>query len=77
MSEMSLFEALPPDRRPIREADFAVDLISESEFADSFDPKVARKPKSFTVALSIKIYLMLSRMQFAADSRRDNARLRT
>ena len=40
---MSLFEALPPDRRPIGEPNFAVDFIGESEFADYFYPKVAPK----------------------------------
>lgn len=43
---MSLFEAVPPDRRPIGEPDFAVDFISESEFADYFYPKVPRRGKS-------------------------------
>ena len=74
MSELS---QRTPDRRPIGEPDFAVDFISESEFADHFYPEVAPKEKSFTVALSIKIYRMLSNTQFAPDSRRDNARLRT
>jgi hypothetical protein len=36
---MSLFEALPPDRRPIGEPDFAVGFISESEFKDYFYPE--------------------------------------
>jgi hypothetical protein len=51
-------EALPPDRRPIGEPDFAADLMSESEFADYFYPKVAPKAKVFTVAPSINTYRM-------------------
>ena len=38
---MSLFQDLPPDRRPVGESDFAVDFISESEFQDYFYPKAA------------------------------------
>jgi putative intracellular protease/amidase len=70
---MSLFEALPPDRRPIGEPDFAVDFISESEFADYFYPKVAPKGKVFTVAPTIKTYRMSSGMQFTPDFSYDNA----
>ena len=64
---MSLFEALPSDRRPIGEPDFAVDFISESEFADYFYPKAAPKAKVFTVAPSMTTYRMSSGMQL--DSR--------
>jgi putative intracellular protease/amidase len=70
---MSLFEALPPDRRPIGEPDFAVDFISESEFADYFYPKVALKAKVFTVGPSIKTYRMSSGMQWTPDFSHDNA----
>jgi putative intracellular protease/amidase len=70
---MSLFEALPPNRRPIGEPDFAVDFISESEFADYFYPKVAPKAKVFTVAPSIKTYRMSSGMQWTPDFSHDNA----
>jgi hypothetical protein len=70
---MSLFEALPPDRRPIGEPDFAVDVISESEFADYFYPKVAPKAKVFTVAPSITTYRMSSGMQWTPDFSHDNA----
>ena len=70
---MSLFEALPPDRRPIGEPDFAVDFISESEFADYFYPKVAPKAKVFTVAPTINTYVMSSGMQWTPDFSYDNA----
>jgi putative intracellular protease/amidase len=70
---MSLFEALPPDRRPIGEPDFAVDFISESEFQEYFYSKVAPKAKVFTVAPSIKIYRMNSGMQWIPDFSYDNA----
>jgi putative intracellular protease/amidase len=70
---MSLFEALPPDRRPVGEPDFAVDFISESEFADYFHPEVAPKTKVFTVAASIKTYRMSSGMQWTPDFSYDNA----
>jgi len=70
---ISLFEALPPDRRPIGEPDFAVDFISESEFADYFHPKVAPKAKVFTVAPSINTYRMSSGMQWTPDFSYDNA----
>src|SRR5215469_2862459 len=75
---MSLFEALPPDRRPVGEPDFAVDFISESEFANYFYPKVPPKAKVFTVAPTIRTYRMSSGMQWAPDFSHDNApRLRT
>jgi hypothetical protein len=70
---MSLFEALPPDRRPIEEPDFAVDFISESEFADYFYPKVAPKAKVFTVAPTINTYRRSSGMQWTSDFSYDNA----
>jgi len=70
---MFLFEALPPDRRPVGEPDFAVDFISESEFQDYFYPKVAPKAKVFTVAPSIKTYRMSSGMQWTPDFNYDNA----
>jgi putative intracellular protease/amidase len=70
---MSLFEAVPPDRRPIGEPDFAVDFISESEFADYFYPKVPPKAKVFTVGPSIKTYRMSSGMQWTPDFSHDNA----
>jgi len=70
---MSLFEALPPDRRPIGEPDFAVDFITESEFAEYFYPKVAPKAKVFTVAPTIKPYRMSSGMQCIPDFSYDNA----
>ena len=60
---MSLFEVLPPDRRPIGEPDFAVNFISESEFEDYFYPKVPPKARVFTVAPAIKTYRMSSGMQ--------------
>jgi putative intracellular protease/amidase len=69
---MSLFEGLPPDRRPIGEPDFAVDFISESEFADYFYPEVAPKAKVFTAAPSINTYRMSSGMQFTPDFSYDN-----
>src|SRR6516164_9583339 len=50
---MSLFEGLPPDRRPSGEPDFARDYITESEFADYFYPKVAPKAKVFTVGPTV------------------------
>ena len=70
---ISLFEALPPDRRPIGEPDFAIDFILESEFLDYFYPKVAPKAKVFTVAQSIKTYRMSSGMQWTPDFSYDNA----
>jgi transcriptional regulator GlxA family with amidase domain len=70
---MSLFEALPPDRRPIGEPDFAVNFISESEFEDYFYPKVAPKAKVFTVGPAIKTYRMSSGMQWTPDFGYDNA----
>jgi transcriptional regulator GlxA family with amidase domain len=71
---MSLFEALPPDRRPIGELDFAIDFISESEFANYFYPKVAPKTKVFTVApTTIDTYRMSSGMQWTPDFSYDNA----
>jgi putative intracellular protease/amidase len=70
---MSLFEALPPDRRPLGEPDFGFDFISESEFADYFYPKIAPKGKVFTVAPTIKTYRMSSGMQFTPDFSYDNA----
>ena len=70
---MSLFEALPPDRRPIGEPDFAVDFITESEFANYFYPKVPPKAKVFTVAPTIRTYRMSSGMQWAPDFSHDNA----
>jgi hypothetical protein len=60
---MSLFEGLPPDRRPIGERDFAVNCITESEFEEYFYPKVAPKAKVFTVGPAIKTYRMSSGMQ--------------
>ena len=70
---MSLFAALPPDRRPIGEPDFAVDFITESEFANYFYPKVPPKAKVFTVAPTIRTYRMSSGMQWAPDFSHDNA----
>jgi hypothetical protein len=70
---MFLFEALPPDRRPVGEPDFAVDFISESAFKDYFYPKVAPKAKVFTVAPSIKTYRMSSGMHWTPDFNYDNA----
>ena len=70
---MFLFEALPPDRRPIGEPDFAVNFISESEFADYFYPKVAPKAKVFTVAPSVNTYRMSSGMQWTPDFSYENA----
>jgi putative intracellular protease/amidase len=70
---MSLFEALPPDRRPIGEPDFGVDFISESEFGDYFYPTVAPKAKVFTVAPTINTYRMSSGMQWTPDFSYDNA----
>jgi transcriptional regulator GlxA family with amidase domain len=70
---ISLFEALPPDRRPIGEPNFAVDFITESEFAEYFYPKVAPKAKVFTVAPTIKTYRMSSGMQCIPDFSYDNA----
>jgi transcriptional regulator GlxA family with amidase domain len=64
---MSLFEGLPPDRRPIGEPDFTVNFITESEFEDYFYPKVAPKAKVFTVAPAIKTYRMSSGMQWTPD----------
>jgi putative intracellular protease/amidase len=64
---MSLFEALPPDRRPAGEPDFTVNFISESEFEDYFYPKVAPKAKVFTVGPAIKTYRMSSGMQCTPD----------
>jgi transcriptional regulator GlxA family with amidase domain len=70
---MPLFEALPADRRPAGEPDFAVDFLTESEFAEYFYPKVAPKAKVFTVAPAIKTYRMSSGMQFTPDFSYDNA----
>jgi putative intracellular protease/amidase len=70
---MSLFEALPPDRRPIGEPDFAVDFITESEFLEYFYPKAAPKAKVFTVGPAIKTYRMSSGMQWIPDFSYDNA----
>jgi putative intracellular protease/amidase len=70
---MSLFEALPPDRRPIGEPNFGVDFVSDSEFADYFYPKVSPKAKVFTVAPEIKTYRMSSGMQWIPDFNFDNA----
>jgi transcriptional regulator GlxA family with amidase domain len=70
---MSLFEALPADRRPIGDPDFAVDFITESEFADYFYPKSTPKAKVFTVAPSVNMYRMSSGMQWIPDFSYDNA----
>jgi putative intracellular protease/amidase len=70
---MSLFEGLPPDRRPIGQPDWGVDFLSESEFAQYFYPKEAPKAKIFTVAPNIKTYRMSSGMQFTPDYSYDNA----
>ena len=70
---MSLFEDLPPNRRPIGEPDFAVDFITESEFANYFYPKVAPKAKVFTVGPTIRTYRMSSGMQWTPDFSHDNA----
>jgi putative intracellular protease/amidase len=70
---MSLFEALPPDRRPIGEPDFAVNFITESEFEDYFYPKFAPKGKVFTVGPTTKAYGMSSGMQWTPDFSYDNA----
>src|SRR5215472_11878969 len=64
---MSLFEALPPDRRPIGEPDFVVDFISESEFADHFYPKAPKKAKVFTAAPNTNTYRMSSGMHWTPD----------
>jgi putative intracellular protease/amidase len=64
---MSLFEALPPDRRPIGEPDFAVNFITESEFEEYFYPKLAPKAKVFTVGPTIRSYRMSSGMQWTPD----------
>jgi putative intracellular protease/amidase len=70
---MSLFGALPPDRRPIGEPDFAVNFISESEFEEYFYPKAAPKAKVFTVAESANSYRMSSGMQYTPDFTHENA----
>jgi putative intracellular protease/amidase len=70
---MSLFEALPPDRRPIGEPDFAVNFITESEFEHYFYPKVAPKAKVFIVGPAIKAYRMSSGMQWTPDFSYGNA----
>jgi putative intracellular protease/amidase len=70
---MSLFEGLPPDRRPVGEPDFAVDFITEGEFEDYFYPKIPPKGKVFTVSPSIKTYRMSSGMQWTPDFSYDNA----
>ena len=70
---MSLFEGLPTDRRPIGEPNFAVDFITESEFAEYFYPKVAPKAKVFTVAPTINTYRMSSGMKWTPDFSHDNA----
>jgi putative intracellular protease/amidase len=70
---MSLFEALPPDRRPIGEPDFGVNFISDSEFEEYFYPKGAPKAKVFTVAQSTNTYRMSSGMQWTPDFSYDNA----
>jgi hypothetical protein len=66
---MSLFEALPPDRRPIGDPDFAVNFITESEFEDYFYPKSASKTKVFTVGPAIMTYRMSSGMQWTPETR--------
>jgi putative intracellular protease/amidase len=70
---MSLFQGLPPDRRPDGEPDFAVDFITESEFAKCFYPKIAPKAKVFTVAPTLNTYRMSSGMQWTADFTYDTA----
>jgi transcriptional regulator GlxA family with amidase domain len=70
---MSLFEALPPDRRPIGEDDFAVNFVTDSEFADYFFPKVAPKAKVFTVAPTTNAYRMSSGMRLTPDFNYENA----
>jgi putative intracellular protease/amidase len=70
---MSLFEGLPDDRRPAGEPDWAVDFLTESEFAEYFYPKVAPKGKVFTVGPATKPYRMSSGMQFTPDFSYDNA----
>jgi transcriptional regulator GlxA family with amidase domain len=70
---MSLFEALPPDRRPIGEPDFAVNFITNSEFTDYFYPKAVPKAKVFTVAPTVNTYRMSSGVQWTPDFSYDNA----
>jgi cyclohexyl-isocyanide hydratase len=70
---MSLFEALPPDRRPIGEPDFGVDFITDSEFQEYFYPRVPPKAKVFTVGPAVKSYRMSSGMQWIPDFSYENA----
>jgi transcriptional regulator GlxA family with amidase domain len=70
---MPLFEALPTDRRPVGEPDFAVDFLTESEFAEYFYPKLPPKAKVFTVAPAVKTYRLSSGMQFTPDFSYENA----
>jgi putative intracellular protease/amidase len=70
---MFLFEALPPDRRPVGEPDFAVDFVTEAEFEEYFYPKVPPKEKVFTVGPAVKTYRMSSGMQWIPDFSYDSA----
>jgi transcriptional regulator GlxA family with amidase domain len=69
---MSLFESLPPDRRPIGEPDFAANFITESEFEEYFYPKVSPK-NVFTVGPALKSYRMSSGMRWTPDFSYDDA----
>jgi putative intracellular protease/amidase len=70
---MNLFEAIPPNRRPTGEPDFAVDFVTEAEFEEYFYPKLAAKGKVFTVGPATKSYRMSSGMQWTPDFNYDNA----
>jgi putative intracellular protease/amidase len=70
---MFLFEALPPDRRPVGEPEFTVNFITEAEFEEYFYPKVAPKQRVFTVGAAIKTYRMSSGMQLTPDFSYENA----
>jgi putative intracellular protease/amidase len=70
---MSIFEALPTDRRPIGEPNFGVNFIADAEFREHFYPKVPPKAKVFTVGPEIKPYRMNSGMQWIPDFSYDNA----
>ena len=70
---MSLFEPLPPNRRPEGTPDFSVDFITDDEFHKYFFPQVPPKAKVFTVGPAIKPYRMSSGMQWVPDFTYDNA----
>lgn len=70
---MSLFEALPTDRRPVGENNFAVDFITEDEFSEYFDLDKSTKPNIFTVAPSMKTYRMNSGMKWTPEYTFENA----